>query len=277
MTYHEGVYDVTDFLPLHPGADKLLLAAGGSIEPFWDILAVHKENQAIHDRLESYRIGNLKEDGIKTIEDDPYQWEPIRNRRLVINNYTPFVGETPLDVLCGDFITPTELFFVRNHLPVPEIDPSEYSLEIGGNCDLLFCLICSIQTSGIGVGKKSFTLDDLKKFPPHTVISTLQGAANRRDELTEVRPLPFIKFSGGCCGNAVWKGARLRDVLNAAGFDEKMENCNRCHVVFEGLDTGPAGSHYSASIPIEKAVDHHGDVLLAYEMNGEPLSPDHGY
>lgn len=34
---------------------------------------------------------------------------------------------------------------------------------------------------------------------------------------------------------------------------------------------------YGASIPIEKALDPHGDVILAYEMNGEPIPRDHGY
>ena len=119
-------------------------------------------------------------------------------------------------------------------------------------------------------------MDDIKKFPAYTITATLQGAANRRDELCEVCPLPFIKFSGGCCGTAVWKGARLLDVLKSAGFDDMRDDGPVQHVLFEGLDTGPAGSLYSVSIPIQKAMDHYGDVLLAYEMNGEPLTPDHG-
>jgi len=46
---------------------------------------------------------------------------------------------------------------------------------------------------------------------------------------------------------------------------------------FEGLDTDPSMNPYGASIPIEKAMDPKGDVLLAFEMNGEPLSKDHGF
>ena len=49
------------------------------------------------------------------------------------------------------------------------------------------------------------------------------------------------------------------------------------HVRFEGLDTDPTSSPYGASIPLSKAMDPRGDVLLAYEMNGEPLSRDHGF
>lgn len=46
---------------------------------------------------------------------------------------------------------------------------------------------------------------------------------------------------------------------------------------FEGLDADIAGERYGASIPIAKAMDPHGGVLLAYEMNGKPLSRDHGF
>ena len=45
---------------------------------------------------------------------------------------------------------------------------------------------------------------------------------------------------------------------------------------FEGLDKDLAQSPYGASIPLDLALGLHGDVLLAYEMNGEPLSRDHG-
>ena len=65
------------------------------------------------------------------------------------------------------------------------------------------------------------------------------------------------------------------DVLAAAGFDEEKSPSAR-HVVMEGLDVDPAMEHFAASIPIEKAADPRGDVILAYELNGEPLNRDHG-
>lgn len=46
---------------------------------------------------------------------------------------------------------------------------------------------------------------------------------------------------------------------------------------FEGLDTDAAYMPYGASVPIEKAMDPRGDVILAYEMNGETLPRDHGF
>lgn len=48
-------------------------------------------------------------------------------------------------------------------------------------------------------------------------------------------------------------------------------------VKFEGFDMDPTSTHYEASIPLAKAMDPRGDVILAYEMNGQPLSRDHGF
>lgn len=45
VCFKSGVYDITDFVPKHPGGDKILMAAGGSLEPFWELFAVHKSAQ----------------------------------------------------------------------------------------------------------------------------------------------------------------------------------------------------------------------------------------
>lgn len=49
------------------------------------------------------------------------------------------------------------------------------------------------------------------------------------------------------------------------------------HVQFDGLDADPTNAPYAISIPLTKAMDPRGDVILAYEMNGEPLTRDHGF
>ena len=68
MTYKNGVYDITDFIPKHPGAKNIMMAAGGSIEPFWSIYAVHNNNAEVYSLLEQYRIGNLSEADVKLNE-----------------------------------------------------------------------------------------------------------------------------------------------------------------------------------------------------------------
>ena len=54
MTFENGVYDVTDFLPQHPGAKNIMMAAGGDVAPFWKIYSVHKDN----DQVSGGREGN---------------------------------------------------------------------------------------------------------------------------------------------------------------------------------------------------------------------------
>jgi sulfite oxidase len=43
VTYGDGVYDVTEFIAAHPGGDRILLAAGGAVEPYWAMYAQHKQ------------------------------------------------------------------------------------------------------------------------------------------------------------------------------------------------------------------------------------------
>ena len=46
VTYKDGVYDVTRFVEQHPGgAQRLMLAAGGAIDPFWAMYQQHNNDQ----------------------------------------------------------------------------------------------------------------------------------------------------------------------------------------------------------------------------------------
>ena len=53
------VYDITDFAAVHPGGDKILLAAGGPLEPFWSLYAIHKSSEQVAKQLRSLAIGRL--------------------------------------------------------------------------------------------------------------------------------------------------------------------------------------------------------------------------
>ena len=171
VVYREGVYDITAFIPLHPGATKLLMAAGGSVEPFWAMYAVHLNNPQVaglleqyrstrhpklrlsvcplpqpfillnpeeksHDPLNLFRIGNLNTSDAAAqaadlaASDSPFASDPKRHPALVVNSATPFNAETPLSIIGDSFVTPADLFYVRNHLPVPTVDPDTYTLEV---------------------------------------------------------------------------------------------------------------------------------------------------
>ncbi|XP_039283083.1 sulfite oxidase, mitochondrial, partial [Nilaparvata lugens] len=261
VTYKQGVYNITAFIDAHPGGDKIMMAAGGSVEPFWLMYGVHKQPEIL-EMLEKYRIGNLSmEESLESTRDmeDPYGLEPKRHPSLKINSHKPFNAEPPPSLLADSFITPVELFYVRNHLPVPVVDVSAWRLTI----------------EGVGFKSIELSMDQIKKFPKHTVTTSIQCAGNRRSEMSKIKKVKGLDWGTAAIGNATFSGARLYDVLRAAGLKE--DEIKAQHVQFEGLDTDPANVPYAASIPIEKAMDPRGDVLLAYEMNGAPLSRDHGF
>lgn len=182
-----------------------------------------------------------------------------KDPNMIIHTTDPVNGEPPVEALRENFITPQRLFYIRNHGDVPDIDPDAYKLIINGLVEKEITL----------------DLDTIKnKYPKRTVMATLQCAGNRRTQLIEYAPVPGeVPWAEGAIGNAVWSGASLRDILNDAGVLE-----NGLFVEFFGAEDvirHDKNVGFGASIPIDKAMS--GDVLLAYEMNGKPLEPTHGF
>jgi sulfite oxidase len=278
VTYKGNVYDVTDFIEEHPGGKgKIMLAAGTDLSPFWSLYPQHQKEEILK-ILERYKIGQLSAEDTekqRQISDsnDPYANEPQRHPALVVVNDKPFNSETPNEAL-DTFLTPNELFYVRNHLMTPPVDATKYKLIVTGN----------------NIATKEYTLDELqKKFKEHIITSTIQCAGNRRHEQHVVKPVKGLDWSIGAIANAKWTGVKLRDVLQDAGMDvnslyngdgngDNNDNADIQHIHFYGADVDPTNNTgYAASIPIDKAVDARGDVLLAYKMNDQTLPADHGY
>ena len=172
--------------------------------------------------------------------------------RIMTDN--PLNAETPAERL-RSWITPNRLFFDRNQgqIPDPPLDPQTWVLAVDGEVKQPL----------------SLNLEQLMGRPKAIVANTLECSGNSRSLLSK-------KASGnpwtiGGVGNAVWGGVWLGDLLEEAGLTE-----HAAHVAFEGLDTplGKAQIRFIRSIPIDKAMS---STLLAYEMNGDPLPPKHGY
>ena len=247
-------------------------------------------HQHVQELLPRYRIGTLHPDDalveVRETTDassDPYVHDPVRSPMLVVRCEKPFNAEPPPQLLGDHYITPTDLLFVRNHLPVsepssclcgwtsschrageqvPEIDPVTWRLEVLGD--------------GLKDGSVlRLSLQDLRTlFPRVEVTTVLQCAGNRRGDMSvHAKPTRGLAWGIGAMGNVQFAGARLRDVLEWAGLSDDAVGKSVRHVHFEGLDCDPAtGTHYAASIPADRAMDTHADVLLAYEMNGEALT-----
>lgn len=178
---------------------------------------------------------------------------------FIVRSQEPLNGGPEPRAMAASFITPNELFFVRNHGPVPVVDPALYRLTVGGLVTRPLVL----------------SLDDLAAgFERVTLTSTLACAGQRRQEMSAVAPIPGeLPWGAEAVSTAVWSGWRLADVLQACGLEP-----GALHVAFEGLDDVERQSRrfkYGASIPLEKAMGP--EVMLADTMNGEPLPPRHGY
>jgi DMSO/TMAO reductase YedYZ molybdopterin-dependent catalytic subunit len=178
---------------------------------------------------------------------------------LIIRQKDPNNLEMPFDQL-GDFITPAELFYIRSHFPTPQLDPVTYRLAIAG----------AVRS------ELRLSYADIRAMPSRTCIATLECAGNSRVFLTP--PVPGAQWQLGAVGNAEWTGVPLSMVLERAGLADDV-----CEIVLEGADRGiakeepkpPGPISYARSIPRTRAIE--SDVLIAYQMNGRDLTPDHGY
>lgn len=275
VTYRDGVYDISSFVASHPGGDLILMAAGGPLEAYWKLYPQHA-SEFVLDLLEELRVGNLEPDdewrrehqassksNDVATKPSPYDTDPPRHPELIVQTTAPYTAEPPGHVLVSSQHTPNDLFYVRNHMPVPVIDEKEYGLRIVGRDGSLLATL---------------TMDDLRnKFPKVSVSATVQCAGNRRNELNRVKKVKGGNWEIGAISNASWSGARLSDVLAHIVGDDVASGAHGAHVCFDGLDADPGtGRVYAASVPID-VVRRHPDAVLAYEMNGDTLPRDHGY
>jgi DMSO/TMAO reductase YedYZ molybdopterin-dependent catalytic subunit len=174
-------------------------------------------------------------------------------RSLILQNDRPEDLETPVR-LFDSWITPTEVFYVRQHLPRPSpIDPSAYRLTL----------------NGLVSNPRSVTLAELERLPQVTLPATLECAGNGRGFY---RPaVPGIQWTRGAIGNAEWTGPRISNVLALAGADRSA-----AFLEIDGADTGAGDTpDFIRSLPMKKALDP--STILALRMNGQPIPEIHGY
>jgi DMSO/TMAO reductase YedYZ molybdopterin-dependent catalytic subunit len=195
--------------------------------------------------------GSKQQDVDKTRQSSPVG--------LIIRQKEPTNLEMPFDQL-DSYLTPTELFYIRSHFPVPTIDLAGYRLRIDG-----------AVRNPLGLSYR-----ELREMPSESRIATFECAGNGRAFL-----VPTVRgalWELGAVGNAEWTGVTLRALLERAGLED-----DACEIVLEGADRGtpaeepipPAPIAYARSVPREKAVQP--EVLIAYQMNGRDLSRDHGF
>ncbi|XP_062151631.1 sulfite oxidase isoform X2 [Alnus glutinosa] len=195
-----------------------------------------------------------------------YSQEPPRHPCLKINAKEPFNAEPPRSALVSSYVTPVDLFYKRNHGPIPIVDDIER-----------YC----VSISGLVENPKELFMKDIRMLPKYNVTATLQCAGNRRTAMSNTRKVKGVGWDVSAIGNAVWGGAKLADVLELVGISKLTSSTQSGgkHVEFVSIDKCKEenGGPYKASIPLSQATNPDADVLLAYEMNGETLNRDHGY
>ncbi|PSS35295.1 Sulfite oxidase [Actinidia chinensis var. chinensis] len=195
-----------------------------------------------------------------------YSQEPGRHPCLKINAKEPFNAEPPRPALISSYVTPVDFFYKRNHGPIPIVDDLErYSVSITGLID----------------NPKQLFMKHIWNLPKYNVTATLQCAGNRRTAMSKTKTVKGVGWDVAAIGNAVWGGAKLADVLELVGIPKltSVTASGGKHVEFVSIDKCKEenGGPYKASIPLSQATNPVADVLVAYEMNGEPLNRDHGY
>ncbi len=178
-------------------------------------------------------------------------------RPLIVLTSRPPQLETPFEIFNDGLLTPNDAFFVRYHhagLPT-HIDGDRHVIQIGGP----------------GVTQPfTLTMADLRnQFAPIEIAAVNQCSGNSRAHFN-----PRVtggQLSNGAMGNARWVGVPLRAVLERAGVSDAAKQ-----VVFNGLDTPLfGGADFVKSLDIVHAMD--GEVMLAYQMNGEDIPMLNGY
>lgn len=169
--------------------------------------------------------------------------------QLAVRNHS-----MPLEALRYD-VTPVGMHYLLIHWDIPNVDVGSWRLNIGG----------SVQK------RLALALDDLQALPRVSAQVTLECAGNGRAHFSP-RPIsqPWLLEA---VGNAEWTGTPLRALLESAGpLPSAVE------VVFTARDRGIQGGieqQYERSLSVADA--SRDDVFLAYEMNGQPLTPQHGF
>ncbi|MYV55226.1 molybdopterin-dependent oxidoreductase [Streptomyces sp. SID3212] len=158
--------------------------------------------------------------------------------------------------------TPASHFFVRNHTVTPRITTGDWTLTVWG--------------SGLRGPAVEFGYEQLRALPSVTRTAFIECAGNGRSYYTtqQQETVSGTAWTLGAIGVARWRGVRLSDVLRRAGITSRAVDVLPRGLDDEVVSGGVNLGRVRRPLPVAKALD---DVLIAYEMNGEPLPPDHGF
>jgi DMSO/TMAO reductase YedYZ molybdopterin-dependent catalytic subunit len=166
-------------------------------------------------------------------------------------------GETRISDLSPSAVVPTRRFYLRNHFDIPILDCESYRLSVSGLVD----------------NPLDLSLEDLRNLSSESRVVTLECAGNGRSLFAPVPPGEPWKL--GAASTAEWTGLPLVELLDRAGVKP-----GATEIIFRGADSGRVAGRdspirFERSLRVDQIAN--SGALLAYAMNGEPLSAPHGY
>ncbi len=151
-------------------------------------------------------------------------------------------------------ITPIGQHYVLTHFDIPKLNENEHMISFDGEFSNPY----------------SVTLNEIKSLPAKTLMVTLECAGNGR---VDIEPRSFsMPWKYGAVGTSEWKGTQLYPLLKEASLNSQVAD-----VAFTGADFGYDSGHkhnFARSLTLSQI--RNLDPLLVYEMNGQPLLPQHG-
>ena len=166
--------------------------------------------------------------------------------------------ETKRSAFGTSVITPSNQLYVRNNLPTPNV-------SIVADRDAW-----QVQIDGVRQPRQ-LSVAELKKMGLETVTMVLQCSGNGRGFFPS-KP-SGTQWTVGAAGCVVWSGVPVREVVKAlGGVADGM-----VYMTGTGGEVLPAGID-PKTVMVERSVPLSAmqDALLAWEMNGEPISLAHG-
>jgi DMSO/TMAO reductase YedYZ molybdopterin-dependent catalytic subunit len=176
---------------------------------------------------------------------------------LLVHRAHPLNGETWVPDLAGGAVMPNGRFYLRNHFDMPCLDAERYRLSVEGMVER----------------RLELGLRELRNLRSESLVVTLECAGNGRSLFEPA--VPGEVWGLGAVSTAEWTGVPLTEILERAGLRP-----GATELLFRGADGGlvegpPAPIRYERGLSLDQIRE--AGALLAYEMNGEPLSSPHGY
>ncbi len=180
-----------------------------------------------------------------------------QKRPLIVMTERPVQLETPMALFNDGVFTPNDAFFVRWHL-------SNVPTSVDGTAH-------RIKVHGLVNTPLSLSVADLRNNYEQVEIAAVCQCSGNSRGLFEPRVVGG-EWANGAMGNAMWKGVRLRDILNKAGIQK-----GALQVRLNGLETPPMTTtpDFVKALDMDQALRE--EVIVAYSMNGQPLPLLNGF